>query len=364
MESASGVTWGWTNVDASLRSHRWAPLPESEAAVLEHAYVCSWDRVELVLEGRTYVVDPFLPDFEANLATPLTEQGARGILVARLSASPVDSQQGSLAATHHKKLALSSPAIARAQGHTQANTTQEGNVDADGFRLVCRRNRRGRRTTSSLPTLEGSRRFARTDEKTTKLKLWRALPRVDLGACGDTHVVRQILVDGVDVALQHGGRRRLSPAGIACAVAHFLELSFPVRVVLPRWFALSYGEYPDLFTESPQVLVEALMDDDLLVVLPDPEKPAWRPSTLDFKTDRDMECTIELCKTFNAIFCSNDFNQFLSIMDGAHPRFNDYLYMSARSCLYAFDGDDFYHVLDSLGRDKFIDTLFYRGSCG
>lgn len=49
-------------------------------------------------------------------------------------------------------------------------------------------------------------------------------------ACGDNHVVRQILVDGVDVALQHGGRRRLSPAGIAFAVAHFLELSFPVRV--------------------------------------------------------------------------------------------------------------------------------------
>lgn len=28
------------------------------------------------------------------------------------------------------------------------------------------------------------------------------------------------------------------------------------------------------------------MDDDLLVVLPDPDKPSWRPSTLNYKTDR------------------------------------------------------------------------------
>ena len=49
-------------------------------------------------------------------------------------------------------------------------------------------------------------------------------------ACDDSQVVRQVLVDGVDVALHHGGRRRLSPAGIALAVAHFAELSFPVRV--------------------------------------------------------------------------------------------------------------------------------------
>lgn len=37
------------------------------------------------------------------------------------------------------------------------------------------------------------------------------------------------------------------------------------------------------------------------------------------------------------------------IQNEAHPLFNDYIYVSARSCLYAFDGDDFYHVLDSLG---------------
>ena len=49
-------------------------------------------------------------------------------------------------------------------------------------------------------------------------------------ACGEDSLMRQVLVDGVDVALHHGCKRRLSPAGIALAVAHFLEFSFPVRV--------------------------------------------------------------------------------------------------------------------------------------
>lgn len=35
--------------------------------------------------------------------------------------------------------------------------------------------------------------------------------------------------------------------------------------------------------------------------------------------------------------------------DGSASGYNDYLYMAARSCLFAFDGDDFYHILDSLG---------------
>lgn len=72
-----------------------------------------------------------------------------------------------------------------------------------------------------------------------RLEPSRVLPRsrglkgacaVVIQACDNYHVVRQVLVDGVDVALHHGGRRRLSPAGIAIAVAHFAELSFPVRV--------------------------------------------------------------------------------------------------------------------------------------
>lgn len=43
-----------------------------------------------------------------------------------------------------------------------------------------------------------------------------------------------MVVDGVDVAFTYGGKKLLSPRGIALAVAQFCEMSMPVRVSVIR----------------------------------------------------------------------------------------------------------------------------------
>lgn len=391
MASASGSIWWCTTADETVDSCIWQPVAESEAALLEHAYRQSWDRLELTLNGKLYVIDPFVSDTETNFATPMAEQGGPVLLVTRVAEALGEGVAASSFLHTINRFVNSLPKLWReteaiqsddtlqapmgcysgssndnfpqapdvAVGRPSSRSTPEIPSHLDGFRLVSRRCRQ-RRVTNSIAT--GQPGFFQADSGAQHMILWRVFPKVDLEACADHHLVRQVLVDGVDVALQHGGKRKLSPAGIALAVAHFMELSFPVRVVVPHWFAHDYRQYLHLFTDSPEELIKALREDDLLLVLPNPDEPSWLPSFSSFRTVRDAQRTVDLCKTFNAVLCSNDFNQFLHLMDENHPLFSDYLYISSRSCLYAFDREAFYHVLDSLGRNKFVDTLFFRGA--
>ncbi|CDJ45032.1 hypothetical protein, conserved [Eimeria tenella] len=412
-----GSSSQWTWAESHGTSAPWKPLGESETKLLDHAYRESWGRLELDIEGKPYVIDPFFLDAEAHFAAPLHSDAEPGIFIARafgsaaqqLFAAPhaqepsssSSSSSCSAAAAESRcpqTAAASQPAVRRrssfcwnaasccssADRQQRLRSQPHETTDAEGFQLVLPRRHRGRRESHGASTADcGAPRDS--------VARWRAFPKVDLAACDDYHLVRQVLIDGVDTALQHGGRRRLSPAGIGIAVAHFAELSFPVRVVVPHWLALCHREHSDLFTESPESLLEApekeqvvlfeglkktnvsqayfkigifllqaLKKDDLLIVLPDTGKASWYPSRSRLKNALDAEYTVELCKTFNAVYCSNDFNQFLHLLDGSASGYNDYLYMAARSCLFAFDGDDFYHILDSLGRGKFVDTLFLR----
>ncbi|KAL8430788.1 hypothetical protein Efla_004024 [Eimeria flavescens] len=387
--SWSAAAWRWGLVNEEAGGPRlWHAVGESDAALLEHAYLQAWARVELSLNGRPYAVDPFFPDAEANIAAPADNLQGPLLFLSSRNASFLKIWY-SYRTAFWGPLAVSLPSVclsetgrigrlANSRATDQWSSCRvpprsclilprllQLSEDSDGFRIV-RRKRYKKQTFGKQPCSSNPQCSVSSNGETHKMTVWRAFPKVDLGACGDSSVVRQILIDGVDVALQRGGKRRLAPAGIALAVAHFMELSFPVRVVLPHWFAHNASQHIHLFTESPELLIEALKEDDLLVALPDPDKPVWRPSFATFKTDKgasdpcNAECTIDLCKTFNAAFCSNDFSQFQHMMGEGHPLFNDYMYISARSCLYAFDGDSFYHILDSQGRGKFVDTLFFR----
>lgn len=70
------------------------------------------------------------------------------------------------------------------------------------------------------------------------------------------------LVDGVNVAFEHGRQRRLSPVGIAYAVAGLFQMGFPVQVIVPYWFAHDAGSHEALFlnkrrgVEECRVLLE------------------------------------------------------------------------------------------------------------
>ncbi|KAL8275090.1 hypothetical protein Esti_000969 [Eimeria stiedai] len=336
MDSGAGVTWRWSAADTAETRSIWKPVPKTEATLLEHALLQAWSRIELTIDGTPYVIDPFFPDAEANIATPIDNlRGpvllfARGISVA--AEQLVDISGGKPGLTFAETLAeatsqAGSSVLASQQqeisSFTELTSVLSGTppsadsaaalaVDCEGFRLV---RRRGRRKKPAGPVANVEQQSRVVGTHVCKLKVFGQLE-----ACGDSSVVRQILVDGIDVALQHGGKRRLSPAGIALAVAHFMELSFPVRVVIPHWLAHDADKHPHLFAEPPQLLIRALREDDLLVVLPDPDEASWRPSLSSFRTVRDVERTIDLCKTFNAAFCSNDFSQFLHMMVTDHEQ--------------------------------------------
>lgn len=93
MSSASCTTWQWTLADDDGESCVWQPIGESEATLLEHAYLQSWDRLELTLNGRPYVVDPFFCDADANFAIPTGEHDGPGILISRLPQADTDDPQ-------------------------------------------------------------------------------------------------------------------------------------------------------------------------------------------------------------------------------------------------------------------------------
>ncbi|CDJ32888.1 LOW QUALITY PROTEIN: uncharacterized protein EMH_0014050 [Eimeria mitis] len=386
MPADSPSTWWWTPADSDRSPAMWKLLPDSESRLLQHAHDESWDRLELDIEGTLYVIYPFSSNAQTHIAVPLGNEGGPEAVITRANDAEdepkIPLQLGFRGLTFCYRMTL------------KMNQRYLCNLVSDGTTLVsqaspqvtplqlwihqgapyppydaipellptlnfemhddseCTMSKLVRRGQVTLP--------ARRPARVSQMAMWRAFPKVDFEACDDYHVVRRVLVDGVDIALHHGGKRKLSPAGIAIAVAHFVELSFPVRVVVPQWLALMHKEHCNLFTESPEALLEALKDDDLLVVLPDPGGTNWRPSRTQLKAASDAEYTVELCKTVDAAYCSNDFNQFLQLLDGSTSRYDDYLYMTTRSCLYTFDGDNFYHVLDSLGRGKFVDGLFFR----
>ncbi|KAL8434320.1 hypothetical protein ACSSS7_003264 [Eimeria intestinalis] len=220
MEGGAGAIWRWSAADTAETPSIWEPVPQAEATLLEHAYLQAWSRLELTIAGTPYVIDPFSPDAEANIATPVDDLGGPVLLLARIVSAATEQ----LVERARGKVGLPSAetvAEASSQGGSSVLNSQHHGISSSR-ELTC--------TLSGGPPSADSTAASGAEVAVESPLVLLPTSSSKAEACGDSSVVRQILVDGIDVALQHAGKRRLSPAGIAVAMAHFMELSFPVRV--------------------------------------------------------------------------------------------------------------------------------------
>ncbi|CDJ47308.1 hypothetical protein, conserved [Eimeria brunetti] len=268
MSTNSPSKWWWTWAGSGGFPPTWKLLEDSEIRLLEHAHCESWGRIEFYVDGELYAINEFSANARTHLAVSLEDRGRPKAFITRAVNAPTEGQCWPPAHDLEDNRPAHCPPVSLQDGAETKSKT----LGQRGIR---------RALLSPDPATSPAMKPA----KTGQVAVWRAFPKVDLEACDDHDVIRQILVDGVDIAFRHGGRRKLSPSGIAAAVAHFTELSFPVRVVVPQWIALMHKEHCNLFTESPEPLLEALREDDMLVVLPDPDGSSWYPSRAKLRAD-------------------------------------------------------------------------------
>ncbi|KAL8455672.1 hypothetical protein Emag_000494 [Eimeria magna] len=84
MDSGAGAIWRWSAAKTVETPSTWEPVPQAEATLLEHAYLQAWNRIELAIDGTPYVIDPFLSNGAANIATPLDDPRGPVLLFARI----------------------------------------------------------------------------------------------------------------------------------------------------------------------------------------------------------------------------------------------------------------------------------------
>ncbi|PHJ24484.1 hypothetical protein CSUI_001666 [Cystoisospora suis] len=250
--------------------------------------------------------------------------------------------------------------------------------------------REGRKTrTRGKEDFQRSSEARREEEYQKSLHLWRTIwpiPEFPFPSSGNRStsgggtsenppptLLSPFLVDGVNVAFEHGRQRRLSPAGIAYAVAGLFRMGFPVQVIVPYWLMNEAPNYMDLFSkrwrsvEECEVVLERLQQDNLLIVLPDPNarltrecRDRWHPSfQRGLKSPADAEAIAAYCRKWDAILCTNDYHQFLSLVQQQRSRktVEMYEYISRRAMLLSFHRDEFFLIPDSLGRNARPESL-------
>ncbi|KYK71822.1 hypothetical protein TGPRC2_224940 [Toxoplasma gondii TgCatPRC2] len=215
------------------------------------------------------------------------------------------------------------------------------------------------------------------DEDAQPALLWRAWPTPEfpLSPARESKGPTPLLLDGTSIAFEHGRQRRLSPLGVAFALARVFELGFPAKVLLPSWMAGEEHFYPTFFVGSAkgvalwQQIRQALQEDGLLIVLPDPNAhlpkeshARWYPTRNCFKSCSDALKIAGLCKQWGAALCSNDFEQFLRLVVGQKNKkmAEIYDFVSRSSVLLAFHKNQLHLILDSQGRGSSLERLILR----
>ncbi|KEP67436.1 UNVERIFIED_CONTAM: hypothetical protein HHA_224940 [Hammondia hammondi] len=239
-----------------------------------------------------------------------------------------------------------------------------------------------KRTTSPSFSVEDSPRdrdrgAGLRDEDAQPALLWRTWPTPEfpLSPARESNGPTPLLLDGTSIAFEHGRQRRLSPLGVAFAVARVFELGLPAKVLLPSWLAGEEHFYPTFFVGSAkgvalwQRIRQALQEDGLLIVLPDPNAhlpeeshARWYPTRNCFKSCSDALKIAGLCKQWGAALCSNDFEQFLRLVVGQKNKKMTEIYdfVSRCSVLLAFHKNQLHLILDSQGRGSSLETLILR----
>ena len=97
MRMNSPSTWFWASIETYGSTAIWNPLADSECSLLEHACGESWGRLEIDIEGRPYVIDPFSSNDYIHLALPVGNAGCCGLLITRTVSPAIQGQCGSSA---------------------------------------------------------------------------------------------------------------------------------------------------------------------------------------------------------------------------------------------------------------------------
>lgn len=98
MRTNSPSTWRWAPADNNGSHTTWKSLADSECRLLDHAYQESWDRLELDIDGRPHVIDPFSSNAHIHVAVPLGNEGGPGALLARAMSVSIEGQRCTLPA--------------------------------------------------------------------------------------------------------------------------------------------------------------------------------------------------------------------------------------------------------------------------